>query len=92
MLIVEYDAQLRQWIPHAIANQFTSYQGMPGGRTFAPSFWSAAAILFRIITLYIFIMSKTVGDFLVERLLSWNVTRIYGYPGDGINGIMGALR
>ncbi len=36
-------------------------------------------------------MSKTVGDFLVERLLEWNITRIFGYPGDGINGIMGAL-
>ena len=36
-------------------------------------------------------MSKTVGDFLVERLLEWNVTRIFGYPGDGINGIMGAF-
>ena len=32
-----------------------------------------------------------VGDFLVERLADWGVTRIYGYPGDGINGIMGAL-
>ncbi len=32
-----------------------------------------------------------VGDFLVERLSDWGVTRIYGYPGDGINGIMGAL-
>jgi len=36
-------------------------------------------------------MSKTVGDFLVERLRAWGITRIYGYPGDGINGIMGAL-
>jgi pyruvate dehydrogenase (quinone) len=36
-------------------------------------------------------MSKTVGDFLLERLSEWNVRRIYGYPGDGINGIMGAL-
>jgi len=33
----------------------------------------------------------TVGDFVVERLLSWGVTRIFGYPGDGINGVMGAL-
>ena len=33
----------------------------------------------------------TVGDFLVERLHQWGVRRIYGYPGDGINGIMGAL-
>jgi pyruvate dehydrogenase (quinone) len=32
-----------------------------------------------------------VGDFLIERLSDWGVTRIYGYPGDGINGIMGAL-
>ena len=36
-------------------------------------------------------MSKTVADFLVERLHAWNITRIFGYPGDGINGIMGAL-
>lgn len=32
-----------------------------------------------------------VGDYLIDRLLSWNVTRVFGYPGDGINGIMGAL-
>src|SRR3982751_2192509 len=36
-------------------------------------------------------MSKSVSDFLIERLASWNVKRIFGYPGDGINGIMGAL-
>src|ERR1039458_10156183 len=36
-------------------------------------------------------MSETVGDFLVKRLGEWGVRRIYGYPGDGINGIMGAL-
>jgi pyruvate dehydrogenase (quinone) len=32
-----------------------------------------------------------VSDFLVQRLSDWGVKRIYGYPGDGINGIMGAL-
>ena len=32
-----------------------------------------------------------VGDFLIERLSEWSVRRIYGYPGDGINGIVGAL-
>jgi pyruvate dehydrogenase (quinone) len=32
-----------------------------------------------------------VADFLVHRLSEWGVRRIYGYPGDGINGIMGAL-
>jgi pyruvate dehydrogenase (quinone) len=32
-----------------------------------------------------------VGDFLIQRLSEWGVKRIYGYPGDGINGIMGAL-
>ncbi len=36
-------------------------------------------------------MSQLVGDFLIERLLEWNIKRIFGYPGDGINGIMGAL-
>jgi pyruvate dehydrogenase (quinone) len=37
-------------------------------------------------------MSKTVGDFVVERLLAWGVTKIFGYPGDGINGVFGALQ
>ena len=36
-------------------------------------------------------MAQTVGDFLLHRLQQWGVKRIYGYPGDGINGIMGAL-
>lgn len=36
-------------------------------------------------------MSKTVADHLWERLGQWHVERIFGYPGDGINGIMGAL-
>jgi len=36
-------------------------------------------------------MAATVGDFLIERLHQWGVRRIFGYPGDGINGIMGAL-
>ncbi|KXU93947.1 thiamine pyrophosphate-binding protein [Caballeronia megalochromosomata] len=36
-------------------------------------------------------MSTTVGDFLVDRLHAWGVRRIYGYPGDGINGVFGAL-
>jgi len=37
-------------------------------------------------------MSRTVGDFLVERLHAWGVRRIFGYPGDGIDGVFGALR
>ena len=37
------------------------------------------------------VMSKQVSDFLIERLVSWGIKRIYGFPGDGINGIMGAL-
>ncbi len=36
-------------------------------------------------------MSQTVGDFLISRLYEWGVTRIFGFPGDGINGLMGAL-
>lgn len=34
----------------------------------------------------------TVSDFLVARLRAWGVTRVFGYPGDGINGVIGALR
>ena len=36
-------------------------------------------------------MADTVSDFLLKRLSQWGVHRLYGYPGDGINGIMGAL-
>src|SRR5579871_4086493 len=37
-------------------------------------------------------MTKTVGDFLVERLHAWGVRKIFGYPGDGINGVFGGLQ
>lgn len=33
----------------------------------------------------------TVGDFVLKRLAAWGVKRIYGYPGDGINGVVGAF-
>src|SRR5437764_2510374 len=36
-------------------------------------------------------MSKTVGDFFVDRLYEWGVHTIFGYPGDGINGVLGAF-
>jgi len=36
-------------------------------------------------------MSVTVADHLLERLAANGVHRVYGYPGDGINGIMGAM-
>ena len=37
-------------------------------------------------------MSQTVGDFVVERLHAWGVRKIFGYPGDGINGVLGGLQ
>ncbi|MFP4437195.1 MAG: thiamine pyrophosphate-requiring protein [Chloroflexaceae bacterium] len=37
------------------------------------------------------IHSENASDFLIQRLYNWGIRRIYGYPGDGINGIMGAL-
>jgi pyruvate dehydrogenase (quinone) len=37
-------------------------------------------------------MAMTVGDFFIERLHQWGIRRIYGYPGDGINGVFGALQ
>jgi pyruvate dehydrogenase (quinone) len=36
-------------------------------------------------------MAKTTADFLLERLNENGVRRIYGYPGDGINSLIGAL-
>ena len=36
-------------------------------------------------------MSATVGDFIVQRLQAWGVRKIFGYPGDGINGVFGAI-
>ena len=36
-------------------------------------------------------MSKTVGDYVWERLNEWGIKTIFGYPGDGINGLLGAL-
>ncbi len=37
-------------------------------------------------------MSRTVADLLVERLIDWGVEHIFGFPGDGVNGIFEALR
>jgi pyruvate dehydrogenase (quinone) len=36
-------------------------------------------------------LAATVSDYLFERLEAWGVKRIFGYPGDGINGLMGAF-
>jgi pyruvate dehydrogenase (quinone) len=36
-------------------------------------------------------MSKTVSDFILQRLNEWGLKRIYGFPGDGINGLVGAV-
>lgn len=36
-------------------------------------------------------MARLVSDFLLERLKEWGVTRVFGFPGDGINGIIGAF-
>lgn len=36
-------------------------------------------------------MAETTADFMLKRLSEWGVSRIYGYPGDGINGLLSAL-
>ncbi len=36
-------------------------------------------------------MAELVADFILKRLREWGIHRIYGYPGDGINGFLGAL-
>ena len=37
-------------------------------------------------------MAATAADVLIETLQDWGVEVIFGLPGDGINGIMEALR
>src|SRR5881398_2288637 len=36
-------------------------------------------------------MRELVADYFLKRLREWDVHRIYGYPGDGINGFLGAF-
>ena len=36
-------------------------------------------------------MAENVSSFILRRLHEWGVERIYGYPGDGINGLLGAF-
>jgi pyruvate dehydrogenase (quinone) len=36
-------------------------------------------------------VAELVADFVLARLTEWGVKRVYGYPGDGINGFLGAF-
>ena len=36
--------------------------------------------------------NRTASDQLVERLIEWGIDAVFGLPGDGINGVMEALR
>lgn len=36
-------------------------------------------------------MAQTVGEYILHRLSAWGVQHVFGYPGDGINGIVGAF-
>ena len=35
-------------------------------------------------------MVQTVADVVLQRLRDWNVHQVFGYPGDGINGLLAA--
>jgi len=37
-------------------------------------------------------MATTAADLLIDRLIDWGVNTIFGFPGDGVNGIFEALR
>src|SRR4051812_10692416 len=37
-------------------------------------------------------MGETAADILVEKIIGWGIDTVFGLPGDGINGIMEALR
>ena len=34
---------------------------------------------------------RTVSDFIIDRLIEWDLHRYYGFPGDGIGGLDGAF-
>ena len=36
-------------------------------------------------------MAMNVAQFMLGRLADWGIERIYGYPGDGINGLLGGF-
>src|SRR5690606_38872161 len=36
-------------------------------------------------------MAEQVGDYVLRRLREWGVKQVFGYPGDGINGLIGAF-
>jgi pyruvate dehydrogenase (quinone) len=36
-------------------------------------------------------MAELVADYILSRLREWGVHRVYGYPGDGINAMLGAF-
>jgi pyruvate dehydrogenase (quinone) len=36
-------------------------------------------------------MATSVADYTIQRISEWGIERIFGFPGDGINGFMGAL-
>ena len=36
-------------------------------------------------------MAQQVSDYVLERLTQWGIHRVFGYPGDGINGFLGAF-
>src|ERR671912_2240530 len=36
-------------------------------------------------------MTDTVADFIWQRLQAWGVRRVFGYPGDGIGGLIGSF-
>jgi pyruvate dehydrogenase (quinone) len=38
------------------------------------------------------VSDRLAADLVVERLRAWGVPRVFGYSGDGINAVMGALR
>src|SRR5215207_267841 len=50
---------------------------------------SAQAVAYRVKELA---MTKTAADILIETILDWGVEVVFGLPGDGINGLMEALR
>jgi thiamine pyrophosphate-dependent acetolactate synthase large subunit-like protein len=36
-------------------------------------------------------MAQLVSEFVINRLADWGIRRIFGYPDDGVNALLGAL-
>src|SRR5436190_24233842 len=74
-----------------VGDQLSTGNRQPATGNRQPATWQPTTHQERVVLIAFPMAKPTVADFLVRRLQAWGVNRIYGYPGDRINGVMGAL-